>query len=184
MHPVQLLYLLFYYDRETIEAIFQQISAGCRSEMEAVMESAQSQSSSSSSGDVSPACKEEIQASAQRVAGSGRGKTNKRSSSASSSSSSSGGGDTTSQKEDAASVAKDSSQSILVVVAALFLLFGIVIGYAIYANANLSQQGGSQKKSLRKKVINNMNTANSNTSPVICPTKNVPYSRPPPTPLI
>ena len=139
-----------------IEALFQQLSPGCRSEVEAAMETAQPRDPDSSSpGDVSPACREEIQASARRVAGSMKGGQKV----TSKGSSSSRTGDTTTQQQEeaaaaaaatAADAAKRSSQSILVVVAALVALFGAVIGYAFYVNANSSPV--SQKKAVRKKV--------------------------------
>jgi cobalamin biosynthesis Mg chelatase CobN len=151
-----------------IEAIFQQLSPRCRSEMEAAMETslsqsqtqaqAESSSSSSAAGDVSDSCKLEIQESAQRVAGEKRDKTAHTGSgpgSASSSSSSSSGGVAAAAAEEAAAAAaaaKSSSQSVLLVVAALVALLGAVVGYIVYVNANLSQHGKGQKKSLRKKV--------------------------------
>jgi cobalamin biosynthesis Mg chelatase CobN len=180
MHGIDELLLLLcplhVFCRETIEAIFQQLSAGCRSEMEAEMEtdmdtkSTHSQTLSgsqigpeagsetgsefSSAHHVSDACRQEIQDSASRMAGKDKkGKGTSRRSSSSSSSQGKSRVTGTSTEADKTDSTDSSTQSVLLVVAALVLLFGAVAGYVIYVNVRMMSQQGIQKKStMRKKV--------------------------------
>ena len=126
-----------------MEAIFQQISPGCRSEMEAAMEV---RDSTKAEPDISESCKLEIQASAQTVAGS-REKPTKVSASASTTKDAPGVDKTKDTTE--AIKESDTRKSVILIVVSILGLFGVAIGYIVYVNAS---QGGGNKKSSKKKV--------------------------------
>jgi cobalamin biosynthesis Mg chelatase CobN len=120
--------------------------------MEAAMEIAASDAEGGSSptpAEMSPECRKELEESAKRVAAS-RGHSAKASSGSSSSTGEGASAASQRGKTDSSDAANNSAQSTIVLVVSLLALFGAVVGYIIYINANMSQ--GGTKKSMRKKV--------------------------------